>query len=125
METITPEFMNVGGDVKALLKKHSKDSWKQYRKEIQVAFIKIATYFQSRLVLNNSFLKGMIWIHPLQRTKMSGNPISRIVKLMPHVIPSSKMSSIVVEWSVFRADDNIVEDWYLNQDGSPGLRCSR
>ena len=35
------ESMNVGVDVKALLKKCSKVSWKQYQKEMQEAFVKI------------------------------------------------------------------------------------
>ena len=86
-----------------------------YQKEMQDAFMKIATYFQSRLLLNNSFLKDMIYLHPLQRNKMSANPFWRIAKRMPHVILSRNILSIVYEWSVLRADDDI-EDWYLNQD---------
>ena len=109
------ESMHVGVDVKALLKKCSKNSRKQYQKEMQNAFMKMATYFQSRLLLNNSFLKDMICLHPLQRNKMSANPFWRIAKRMPHVILSRNILSIVYEWSVLRADDDI-EDWYLNQD---------
>ena len=98
---------------------------------MQEAFIKIATYFQSRLSLNNSFLKDMICLHPLQRTKMSANPFLRIAKLTSHVIPSRKISSIVDEWSVLREDDDIVEGWYLNLKIAllnawiiTGVRCS-
>ena len=112
------ESIFVGVNVEALLKKCSEYSWKQYQKEIKEALIKIATYFQSRLPLNNSFLKDMICLHALQRTKVSANPISTIAKLMPHVIPSSKILSIVDEWSVLRSDDHVLEDWYLNQDGT-------
>ena len=103
---IAPWIRECGVDVKALLKNCSKDSWKQYQKEMQEAFIKIATYFQLRLPLNNSFLKEIICLHPLQRTKISANQISRIAKLVPYVIPSSKISSIVDEWSVLRIDDD-------------------
>ena len=111
------ESMNVGVDVKVLLKKCTKDSWKHYQKEMQGAFIKIAIYFLSRLPLNNSFLKDMICLHPLRRIKMSENPVSRLAKLMPHVIIlSSKIYSIVNKQSVLRVDDDILEDWYFNQD---------
>ena len=111
------ESMNVGVDVKVLLKKCTKDSRKHYQKEMQGAFIKIAIYFLSRLPLNNSFLKDMICLHPLRRIKMSANPVSRLAKLMPHVIIlSSKIYSIVNKQSVLRVDDDILEDWYFNQD---------
>lgn len=37
---------------------------------------------------------------------------------MAHVICSRKILSIVDEWSVVRTYDDIIEDWYLNQDGT-------
>lgn len=37
---------------------------------------------------------------------------------MAHVICSRKILSIVDEWSVLRTYDDIIEDWYLNQDGT-------
>ena len=64
--------------------------------------------------MNNSFLKDMICLYALQRTKMSANLILRIVKLMPYVIPASK----ILSWSVLRALDGMVEDCYLNLDGT-------
>ena len=54
-------------------------------------FYQNSNILQSKLPLSNRFSKDIICLHPLQRTKISANPISRIAKLMSHVIPSSKI----------------------------------
>ena len=54
------ESLNIVVNIKTLLKKCCKESQKQYQKKMQEAFIKIATYFQSKLPLSNNFLKDEI-----------------------------------------------------------------
>ena len=44
-------------------------------------FYQNSNILQSKLPLSNSFSKDIICLHPLQRTKISANPISRIARL--------------------------------------------
>ena len=110
--------MNVGVDVKkVLLKKYSKDSWKQYQNADARGF-----YQKSKILLINANWTTASWkawypythCKDLRCLQIQFQELSNWCPMLQ--IPSSKVLFIVEEWSVLRADDKIVKDQYLNKD---------
>ena len=112
------EKMNVGVETLAILKKCNKDKRIMYLKEMQEAFCKMTEHLQKNLPLDSTFLKDMVCLHPLKRESTTSFPIARIAQLMPHILKVEKISILKDEWEHLRVDNDIKEEWYIDEDGN-------
>ena len=112
------EKMNVGVETLAILKKCNKDNRIMYLKEMQEAFCKMTEHLQKNLPLDSTFLKDMVCLHPLKRESTTSFPIARIAQLMPHILKVEKISILKDEWEHLRVDNDIKEEWYIDEDGN-------
>ena len=110
------ESLNVVVNIKTLLKKCSRESQKQYQKKMQEAFIKIATYFQSKLPLSNNFLEDVIEYIHCKDLRSKQIQFQELPNWCPMLYLKAKFSAIILV-SVLRPEDTL-EEWYLNQDGT-------
>ena len=114
----TLDKMDVGDGVRDILKKCKPSCRNENLKNMQAAFIAIASYFVENLPLSSQLLNGVMCLSPLLRKKSPPVHICRIAKHIPHVISEDSISLLRGEWSLYQTDDEIQKSWFVENDGS-------
>ena len=89
---LTFHKMDVGDGVCDILKKCKPSCQNENLKNMQAAFIAMASYFVENLPLSSQLLNDVMCLSPLLRKKSPPAHICRIAKHIPHVISEDSIS---------------------------------